>query len=71
MPPPVHRLAEVPLFARLPPAALEELARASPPRCYPQGQVLWNEGDPGESLLVLEEGQLRISRFAASGNTEG
>ena len=27
-----HRLAEVPLFAGLPPAALEELARGSRPR---------------------------------------
>ncbi len=62
-----HRLAEVPLFAGLATAALEELARASRPRRYPAGQVLWNEGDPGDALLVLEEGQLRISRFAASG----
>ena len=64
---PSHRLAEVPLFAGLPPPALAELARASRPRRYPAGQVLWNEGDPGEALLVLEAGRLRVSRFAASG----
>jgi CRP/FNR family transcriptional regulator, cyclic AMP receptor protein len=62
-----HLLAEVPLFAGLPPAALDDLARISRVRRYPSGQVLWNEGDPGDSLLVLEEGQLRISRFTASG----
>ena len=62
-----HRLGEVPLFAGLAPATLDALARASRLRRYPAGQVLWNEGDPGDSLLVLEEGQLRISRFAASG----
>ena len=62
-----HRLAEVPLFARLPPAALAELAAASRVRRYPAGQVLWTEGDPGEALAVVEAGQLRVSRFAASG----
>jgi len=57
----------VPLFARLPAAALVELAAASRLRRYPAGQILWTEGDPGEALAVLEEGQLRVSRFAASG----
>jgi CRP/FNR family transcriptional regulator, cyclic AMP receptor protein len=62
-----HRLGDVPLFAGLPASALDELARESRVRRYPAGQVLWNEGDPGEALLVLEEGQLRISRFTGTG----
>lgn len=62
-----HRLGDVPLFAGLPAAVLDELARDSRLRRYPAGQVLWNEGDPGEALLVLEEGQLRISRFTGAG----
>ncbi len=62
-----QQLAEVPLFANLSPDVLDDLARISRVRRYPSGQVLWNEGDPGDSLLVLEEGQLRISRFTASG----
>lgn len=62
-----HRLGEVPLFARLSPSALDALARLSRVRRYPQGQVLCNEGDPGDALLVLEEGQLRISRFTVGG----
>ena len=62
-----HRLADVPLFARLPPAALEELARASRTRTYPAGQVIWSEGDPGDALLVLEEGQLRVTRTTGGG----
>ncbi len=62
-----HRLADVPLFARLPPAALEELARASRTRIYPAGQVIWSEGDPGDALLVLEEGQLRVTRTTGGG----
>lgn len=62
-----HRLADVPLFARLPPAVLEELARASRTRAYPAGQVIWSEGDPGDALLVLEEGQLRVTRTTGGG----
>jgi len=64
---PSHRLADVPLFAGLADPALEELARESRVRRYAAGQVLWNEGDPGDALLVLEEGQLRVSRFTAAG----
>lgn len=64
---PNHRLADVPLFAALPPHVLDELARGSRTRRYAAGQVLWNEGDPGEALLVLEAGQLRVSRFTGAG----
>ena len=62
-----HRLADVPLFARLSSAALEELARASRTRTYPAGQVIWSEGDPGDALLVLEEGQIRVARTTGGG----
>jgi CRP/FNR family cyclic AMP-dependent transcriptional regulator len=65
---PVHRLATVPLFARLSTEVLDELARSARSRQYPQGQILCNEGDPGDSLIVLEAGQLRISRFTAIGD---
>jgi CRP/FNR family transcriptional regulator, cyclic AMP receptor protein len=64
---PKHRLADVPLFAAVAPHLLDELARASRTRRYAAGQVLWNEGDPGEALLVLEEGQLRVCRFTGAG----
>jgi CRP-like cAMP-binding protein len=64
---PKHRLADVPLFTALAPHLLDDLARASRTRRYAAGQVLWNEGDPGEALLVLEEGQLRVCRFTGAG----
>lgn len=62
-----HSLLEVPLFANLNPAAIERLNQTSWARQYPRGQVLTSEGDPGESLLVLEEGEIKISRFTLSG----
>lgn len=62
-----HLLGDVPLFAELPPATLERLARESRVRRFPRGQVLCSEGDPGDSLLVLEGGRVRISRYSAGG----
>jgi CRP-like cAMP-binding protein len=60
-------LAAVPLFAALDRAILSELERSSQRRSYAGGQVLFSEGDPGDALLVLESGSIRISRFSASG----
>lgn len=67
-PVPPHDLASVPLFAQLPSTVLDELARITRVRRYPQGQVLCHEGDSGEYLIVLVEGQLRISRFTTIGD---
>ncbi len=61
-------LRTVSIFADLPAAALEQLARNSLPRKYRRGQVLCNEGDPGESIYILEEGQLRVTQWTASGD---
>src|SRR5688572_6856931 len=66
-PEPDRPLAGVPLFAGLPTEALDELGQASRLRHYPKGQVICSEGDPGDSLLVLEEGRVRISRYTAGG----
>jgi CRP-like cAMP-binding protein len=60
-------LREVPLFSAMPSESLDALAKEGRVRRYPAGQVLWSEGDPGEALLVLEEGQLRVSRYTPGG----
>ncbi|MCO5223385.1 MAG: Crp/Fnr family transcriptional regulator [Thermomicrobiales bacterium] len=61
-------LRTVSIFADLPDAALEQLARTSLPRTYRRGQVLCNEGDPGESIYILEEGQLRVTQWTSAGD---
>jgi CRP/FNR family transcriptional regulator len=61
-------LAAVPLFSQLSSEALEELARSTRVRSYPRGHILCHEGDPGDSLIVLESGQLRVSRYSAAGD---
>ena len=65
---PDHQLSMVPLFENISAEALEELARFSVARRYPQGQILCNEGDPGDNLIVLEAGHLRVSRWSADGD---
>ena len=64
---PIASARRCPTLCRSSDQALEELARESRSRRYAAGQVLWNEGDPGDALLVLEEGQLRVSRFTGAG----
>lgn len=64
----VDSLRTVSIFADLPAAALEQLARTSLPRKYRRGQVLCNEGDPGESLYILEDGQLRVTQWTPAGD---
>jgi CRP-like cAMP-binding protein len=60
-------LRRVPIFAGLSDAALETLVAGSRLRSFPAGQVIWSEGDPGDALLILVWGQLRISRIEADG----
>lgn len=62
-----NRLREVPLFAGLSPEVIDELVAGSRVRRYPAGQIIWSEGDPGDALLILEEGQIRIFRMGLDG----
>lgn len=61
------RIQRVPIFRDLPPDALERIREASLTRTYPEGQILTSEGDPGDSLLIIESGHVRVSRYSASG----
>jgi CRP-like cAMP-binding protein len=62
-----HPLAIVNLFAMLDRAALDALAAASRIREVPKGQILCWEGDPGNDLLILEAGRVKICRYSAGG----
>ncbi len=47
------------LFAAVPEPDLQRLAAASSARRYRRGQFVVHEGDPGDSLLVVAEGNLK------------
>ncbi|MFW6075556.1 MAG: Crp/Fnr family transcriptional regulator [Chloroflexota bacterium] len=57
----------VPIFRDIPDAALHRLEEESWTRSYPEGQILTSEGDPGDSLLIIESGHVRVSRYSAAG----
>ncbi len=65
--PGIQHLRLVPLFSGLSSAALDDLSRLSLTRAYRDGHILCNEGDPGELLYVLEQGEVRVSRMTRDG----
>jgi len=60
------QLSGVPLFEHMNEAERRRLAPFLQERSYRTGQVVVSEGDPGEELLVLLEGDLAVSRQGVS-----
>jgi CRP/FNR family transcriptional regulator, cyclic AMP receptor protein len=52
----------VPLFDGLTPAEVAELAKVAVPRTYEAGQVVFREGDQGDTCFVVKSGAIKISR---------
>jgi CRP-like cAMP-binding protein len=48
------------LFSRLPDATLAELASALEVRLYADGEVLFEKGDPGDEMFIVQEGSVAI-----------
>src|SRR3954462_2149441 len=55
-------LERTPLFAGLSPSELEELAKVAVPRTYEAGQVVFREGDEGDTCFVVRSGAVKITR---------
>ena len=60
-------LAGVEMFAGLEPESRQQLMSAAVPRNYRKGQLLFVEGDPGESLIILRRGAVLVFRTAPTG----
>jgi CRP/FNR family cyclic AMP-dependent transcriptional regulator len=60
-------LKHVPWFADLEDLELEVVATKSDCRQYPKGSVVFHEGDPGDYLLVIVKGRLRVTLFDRDG----
>jgi ATP-binding cassette subfamily B protein len=56
----VERLRLVPLFAHLPPEALEAIAERFMLERFAAGQVVVRQGDPGDKLYLVSRGQLDV-----------
>jgi Ca2+/Na+ antiporter len=55
-------LHSVALFSALEPAGLEELARVCGSETYSPGAVVCEEGEPGDDVFVILEGDVRVVR---------
>lgn len=56
----VATLGRVPLFASLPPDALQRLAASAQRLIFARGETVVREGDPGSSFYVIERGRVRV-----------
>jgi CRP/FNR family transcriptional regulator/CRP/FNR family cyclic AMP-dependent transcriptional regulator len=56
-----------PLLANLPPDALARLASVARRRTYRRGEVIFHQGDPGDSLHFLTEGRVKVVLDAETG----
>jgi CRP/FNR family cyclic AMP-dependent transcriptional regulator len=64
-------LTSVPIFAGLANKALDLLFREGSDYAFADGQIIFREGEPGDSVFVLESGNVRIlSRFGEPGELE-
>jgi CRP-like cAMP-binding protein len=50
------------MFAGLSKTELEELAQVAVPRSYEAGQVIFREGDEGDTTFVIRSGAVKITR---------
>jgi CRP-like cAMP-binding protein len=55
-----HELARVPLFADLGPEDLDHLARVAARLHEPAGETLTKEGERGDELMIVLEGEVEI-----------
>lgn len=61
-------IRDLPLLARLSEEDLQALASRGRVRRFAQGGVVFHEGDPGDALHVVVEGQVRITVLSTTGN---
>jgi CRP-like cAMP-binding protein len=64
----IEALARSPLFQGILPEDLDRLARGMAQRRYRRNEVLFHEGDPGESLHVVVDGRVKITRESVEGD---
>src|SRR5881275_1989472 len=60
-------LARVPLFADLSETDVRELAQVAVPRSYDAGEVVFREGDTGDTCFVVRSGTGRVTRRHSDG----
>ena len=67
LPPSGDALTGVEMFAGLEPEVRQRVIAAAVPCTYRKGQVLFEQDDPGDSLIVLKRGAVAVYRTSPSG----
>ncbi len=57
-------------FDGLPRESLEQISRIARPRNYKAGQVIYIEGEPSESVFLLERGWVKATRMSRDGREQ-
>ena len=65
--PAVRRLAQVDLFAGLPPASLETAMRAATVRDVEAGTVIIRQGEEADYFYVMDQGRVEVTQVPADG----
>jgi CRP/FNR family cyclic AMP-dependent transcriptional regulator len=63
----VASLAQIPFFAGLDPAALEQVAAGTRTRRFRRGEIIFHAGDPGDALFIIVSGEVKIAVPSESG----
>lgn len=63
-----EQLSRVPLFNQLPPEEIRQLTPYIHGRSFKNGTRIVHQGDPGDSLFIIEQGQVDILDDAQGGN---
>ncbi len=64
-----QRLGTIALFADLPPEVLTKVGQRLVLQHYPQGELVFSQGDPGDSLYVIEIGEVKLSAETPAGDS--
>lgn len=54
-------LKRIPIFSSLDEGNLEKLSSIAVEKSYRKGQIIFDQGDPGNSLIILKKGLVKIS----------
>src|SRR6059058_5297440 len=60
-------LGRAPLFSDLEQEDLEQLAQVAVPRSYEAGEVVFREGDTGDTCYLVRSGSVRVTRRHSDG----
>jgi CRP-like cAMP-binding protein len=64
-----QRLESISLFAELPPEVLASVGQRLVLQHYPQGELIFSQGDPGDALFIIEMGEIKLASEGPAGET--